>query len=204
MDFNVEAANWDNERRIKRAKIIAEEIRNTVKTECHHNALEFGCGTGLISFNLYDSFNNITLVDTSSGMIDVVNEKIQNIRVKNMSALQIDISKDLSLLGKFDVIYTSMVLHHIKDTKTTLKSLYSLLNTGGLLCIIDLTEDDGTFHKMDKNFDGHNGFNQDSLIKLLTEVGFNEAASDVFYTGENIIDGKNYEYSLFLMTARKP
>ena len=27
MDFNIEALNWDNESRIKMAKIIAEEIR---------------------------------------------------------------------------------------------------------------------------------------------------------------------------------
>lgn len=203
MDFNVEAANWDNERRVKRAKIIAEEISKTIQIDNLYNALEFGCGTGLISFNLYDKFNSITLVDTSKGMIDVLNEKIQSNSLKNMTALQIDINNELPRIGKFNVIYTSMVLHHIKDTEITLKNLYSLLNTSGYLCIVELAEDDGTFHKMEKDFDGHNGFNQDDLKFLLNKVGFLDAVSNVFYNGENVIDGEKVKYSLFLMVGRK-
>lgn len=84
MDFSIEAANWDTERRAARAKIIAEEIRRAVKIEKHYTALEFGCGTGLVSFNLFDWFENITLVDTSKGMIDIVDQKIQGSPVKNI------------------------------------------------------------------------------------------------------------------------
>jgi ubiquinone/menaquinone biosynthesis C-methylase UbiE len=203
MDFNAEALNWDNERRAKRAKIIAEEISKTVQIESHYNALEFGCGTGLVSFNLYNKFESITLFDTSKGMIDVLNQKIQNSCVKNMTALYSDINKETPMIGKFDVIYTSMALHHIKDTETTLRNLFTLLKNGGHLCIVELTEDDGTFHKLEEGFDGHNGFNQIYLKGLLGDVGFHDVASNVFYNGEKIIDGQNVKYSLFLMVGEK-
>lgn len=136
-------------------------------------------------------------------MIDVLNEKIQNSSIKNMFALHMDINNEPPKIGKFDIIYTSMALHHIKDTETTLKALNSLLNAGGYLFIVELTEDDGTFHKLEKDFDGHNGFNQDDLKNLLAKVGFLEVDSNVFYTGENIIDGEKVKYSLFLMIGTK-
>ncbi len=204
MDFNAKAANWDTEKRIIRAKTVAEEICKAVKIESHYHALEFGCGTGLVSFNLFDRFENITLVDTSKGMIDVVTQKIQDSHVKNMTALHTGISKEIGIIGKFDIIYTSMALHHIKDTEATLRNLFTLLNYGGCLCIVDLTEDDGTFHKHEKDFDGHNGFNQNKLKNLLGDIGFREVVSSVFYNDENIIEEKSVKYSLFLMVGKKP
>jgi len=203
MDFNLEATNWDNERRSNRAKIIVEEISKTIKIQSQYSALEFVCGTGLVSFNLCDQFSSITLIDTSKGMIDVLNEKIQHHKMINMVVVQIDINVELSLPDKYDVIYTSMALHHIKDTETTLKNLYKLLNCGGYLCIIDLTEDDGSFHKREKDFNGHNRFNQDDLKKLLNKIGFQEVVTNVFYNYENIIDGTLVKYSLFSMTCRR-
>lgn len=47
MNFNIEAINWDNERRTKRAKIIANEIIKSIQIKEQYRALEFGCGTGL-------------------------------------------------------------------------------------------------------------------------------------------------------------
>lgn len=204
MDFSIEASNWDNERRAKRAKTIAEEICKAIQTDCYCRALDFGCGTGLVSFNLYDRFESITLVDTAGGMIDVLNQKIQASGVKNMTALQMDINDQTAAIGRFDVIYTSMALHHIKDTETTLRNLFALLNNGGYLCIVELTEDDGTFHKLEENFDGHNGFDQVDLGNSLAHVGFHDVTSHVFYNGENIISGNSVKYSLFLMVGKKP
>ena len=203
MYFDAKASNWDTEKRIERSKAIAEEISKAVKIESHFHAMEFGCGTGLISFNLINSLESITLIDISKGMIDVVNQKIQDNHVKNMTALYTDINKEIGIIGKFDIIYTSMALHHIKDTETTLRNLYDLLNDGGYLCIIDLTEDDGTFHKHDKGFDGHNGFNQNNLKNLLGYIGLQEVTSNEFYKGENIVEGEILKYTLFLMVGKK-
>ena len=203
MDFNIQSASWDNEKRTKRAKVIAEQIANAVELQKHYSALEFGCGTGLISFNLYDKLKDITCIDTSKGMIDIVNSKIQQLKVNNMVAYQQNINVDMLLTPKYDLIYTSMALHHIADIDTTLTNLYKLLKKDGYLCIVDLDEDDGSFHKLENDFDGHNGFNQNQLKKVLGRIGCKELESRTFYNDVKNIDGVILNYSLFNMIGRK-
>ncbi|NEI75067.1 class I SAM-dependent methyltransferase, partial [Rhizobium lusitanum] len=68
MNFDKYAKEWDDEERINRAKIISEKIEKTIPMNKDYSVMEFGCGTGLISFNLQDKFGKITLVDSSEGM----------------------------------------------------------------------------------------------------------------------------------------
>ncbi|MGE5473898.1 MAG: class I SAM-dependent DNA methyltransferase [Ignavibacteriales bacterium] len=203
MNFNDVAEGWDTEKRISRARIIANEIFKSIKAEKVHCALDFGCGTGLISFNLCDKFDQITLVDTSKGMIDKLNTKIHDSKIQNMQAFNLDINNEFELLGKYDVIYTSMALHHIKDVKKSIEILYGLLNNDGYLCVVDLVEDDGSFHKLEKDFDGHNGFNTGEMSKVLEEVGFKNIDIYVFYEDTKDIGGLVIKYSLFIMIGKK-
>lgn len=203
MNFNKEAVNWDDENRIKRTKITANEIANSIPIEQKQRAMEFGCGTGLISFNLMDKFEHITLVDISKGMIEQLNKKILDSKVQNMTALEMDINQGAALQDKFDVIYTSLALHHISDTKLTLENLYKLLSDEGYLCIVELVEDDGSFHKLVKDFNGHNGFNQEQLKKQLEETGFKNVTTNTFYHDIKMIEGNEVAYSLFIMIGEK-
>lgn len=203
MNFNNQATNWDDERRIKRAKIIANEMMSAIPVKEKSCAMEFGCGTGLVSFNLMDRFEHITLIDTSRGMIEQLNKKIIDAKVQNMTAMEMDINKAQALQDKFDVIYTSLALHHIADTKLTLENLHRMLNNDGYLCIVELVEEDGSFHKEEKDFDGHNGFNQEDLKKLLEDAGFKSVTTNTFYHGVRMIAGDEIEYSLFIMTGKK-
>ena len=203
MSFDDYAKTWDTDKRINRAKKIANEIRNSIDSENNYSAMEFGCGTGLVSFNLYDKFKKITLIDSSNGMMEILNSKINECKVNNMVTNCVDILEEDSLDTKFDVIYNSMVLHHINDTEAIIKKFHELLNKDGYLCIVDLDEEDGSFHKKYPDFDGHNGFNQEKLKSILLKVGFNDIESNTFYYDEKIIEGQKINYSLFLMKARK-
>lgn len=203
MDFNTQALTWDNEKRTKRAKVIAEQIAQVVPLKRHYSALEFGCGTGLISFNLFDKLKDITCIDTSQGMIDVLNSKIKSFQVNNMVAYQYDINNESSLVQSFDVIFTSMALHHIVDCETTLAKLYQVLKKDGYLCIVELDEDDGSFHKAEKDFNGHNGFSQKELKMSLDKIGLEELESHTFLKDEKMIDEVRVDYSLFIMKGKK-
>lgn len=204
MAFDIDSLTWDSERRKNRAKLIAEEISKSIQEEKQYTALEFGCGTGLLSFCLNDKFEMITLVDTSKGMIDVLNAKIEKYKINNMKSYQIDLNKNNILPdNSYDIIYTSMALHHIIDTETTIRNLYKLLKKDGYLCIVELDEDDGSFHKEEKGFNGHNGFNQNILKNLLLEIGFEEVKVNTFYNGKKFVGEVNVKYSLFLMVGRK-
>lgn len=204
MDFNAKAANWDNETRIKRAKMVADEITKSINIEEQYSALEFGCGTGLVSFNLKDKFKHITLIDVSENMMEVLNSKIRDSKVNNMTPILTDINKNAEVIGdKYDVIYTSMALHHIVDVRPTLENLYKMLKDNGYFCIAELVEDNGSFHRSEEGFSGHHGFNQEVLKDMLEEIGFKDVKSHIFYSDVKVVENLKVKFSLFLMIVRK-
>ncbi|SFM16015.1 class I SAM-dependent DNA methyltransferase [Pelosinus propionicus] len=203
MNFDMRSTSWDTEKRVKRAEVIAKQIAHTVKLKKSYSALEFGCGTGLISFQLYDKLKDITCIDTSQGMIEALNAKIQQNKAVNITAYLHNIDDSHQLTPTYDLIYTSMALHHITDIDTTLANLYKLLKADGQLCIVDLDEDDGSFHKLEPDFTGHHGFNQSRLKEILGQIGFKEAASHTFYKDVKNINGDEFQYSLFIAMGRK-
>lgn len=203
MNFDEEAKNWDTDKKVKRAKVVAQEIINSIEIDKKYSAMEFGCGTGLVSFNIYDKFKKVTLIDSSKGMIDVLNSKIKEHKIDNMFGKHLDLCNGDSMDESFDVIYTSMALHHIEDIKDIVKKLYELLNDDGYLCIVDLNEEDGSFHGDHHDFHGHNGFKQEKLKKVLEDAGFRKVESNTFYHDIKVVEGKKVNYSLFLMVARK-
>ena len=202
MNFDDVAREWDNEKRIERAKVIANKIKRTISVTESKMAMEFGCGTGLISFNLSDVFENITLIDNSQGMINIVNEKIKKLNLKNINSYCYDLIEN-SLDEKYNVIYSSMALHHIVDIDKLLKKFYNMINSNGTLCIVDLNEDDGRFHKNEVGFNGHNGFSQEWMKNILETNGFSNVKSQTFYKSTREIDEEELKYSLFIMTADK-
>ncbi len=202
MSFDQYARKWDNEGHIQRATEIAKEIEHRLSQNHYKSALEFGCGTALVGFNLKHKFDQLLLVDSSEGMIQIANEKIAATASENLKAIHMDIV-DTPLNEKFNVVYSSMVLHHIGNIEAVLGVFYELLEEGGELCIVDIDEEDGSFHDNFPDFKGHNGFNHQDLIRKIKKVGFKETKIESFYFGEKIDKGESVPYSLFILNAAK-
>lgn len=204
MHFDSKAKNWDNSLdKIERAKVFAKEITDFIQPKKSATALEFGCGTGLLSFELKNAFNSITLVDNSVGMIDVLKEKIEKHKIKNFNPLTINLLEDKFNLKSVDVIYTLMTLHHINDLDAIFKIFNTLLNTNGYLCIADLVKEDGSFHPKEMNFDGHTGFDKDKLSSILLKNGFKIEYYTICYEVEKVRENQLKKYPLFLLIAKK-
>jgi len=204
MNFDNEARDWDKDpEKIERARIFAKEIVDFLKPDKTMNAFEFGCGTGLLSFQLKDYFKTITLADNSEGMIKVLQEKIVKEGVKNFKPLHIDsLNGDLKT-NEYDVIYTLMTLHHIPDVNSFVNVFNSILKKGGYLCIADLVKEDGSFHSEHANFDGHNGFDRNELSVLLAKNNFNVEYYKEPFEIVKTTDDKDRIYPLFLMICKK-
>jgi SAM-dependent methyltransferase len=204
MDFDKAAPEWDAvPMRSERAGIAAEGIRGRLGGIKRARAFEFGCGTGLLSFFLKDDFDEIVLLDSSAGMIEALRRKIEDFGVGNMLPILGAIEDSAGIVGKADIAYSLMALHHAEELDSTLKSLYSILNSGGLLCIVDLDKDDGSFHKDEMDFRGHHGFDQRELGDRLRGLGFGDIRSAIIYQNARIVDGVERFYPLFLMSAVK-
>ena len=199
-DFDSKAKKWDEvPGRVERAQAVAAAIREQVALSRAMSALEYGCGTGLLSFALQAELGQITLADSSSGMLEVLRQKIAHGGMPNMTPVQLDLAVDPVPAERFDLIYTLMTLHHIPDTTTILGCFHTLLQPGGILCIADLDKEDGSFHSHEVDFDGHNGFDRTELSVGLEQAGFTNICFSTCY--EMIKDER--KYPLFLAVAEK-
>jgi len=204
MNFDEEALVWDKDpKKIERAKIVAKEIVNHIKPNQKLNALEFGCGTGLLSFELKNDFNRITLADNSEGMINVLLKKIQTTGVENFDPILVDLQKDDIKISKHDVIYTLMTLHHIPDLNSLLKKFNSIIVENGYLCVADLVKEDGSYHAHENDFNEQNGFEREELTRKLLYNNFKVEYYNVCLVIEKEVDNKVKKYPLFLMICKK-
>ena len=202
MYFDDESKKWDTEYRVERAKKVSAEIETYLEEKDNLRALEFGCGTGLISENLTHRFSSILMMDLSEGMIEQLKLKIEKNNIKNMKTWYGDLF-EFHDNAKFDVIYTSMAFHHIEDLPKVTEKLCELLNKNGKLIVVDLCPDDGSFHDEVHGFSGHNGFKLVDMEDLLNKGGFEVIGSRVFYSGTKETEGKEHPYQLFSMCGIK-
>lgn len=160
--------------------------------------MEYGAGTGLLSFELADELGSILLTDSSSGMLDVALAKVSASGVARMAVRALDLTRDPLPVERFDIVYSMMTLHHVPDTRDLLGKLYTLLNDGGYLCIADLDAEDGSFHGLD--VDVHHGFDRDALGAALRDAGFDDVRFD---TCLQIPKGAR-SYAVFLAVGQRP
>lgn len=200
--FDSKARQWDDnpvfrERGLK----IAEAIRKAVPLHRHMSALDYGCGTGLLSFPLRDELGAILLADSSSGMLDVVAEKIAAQGVTNMTPVKLDLLIDPPPAQRFDLIVSAMTLHHVPDTDHILRIFHDLLQPGGTLCIADLDQEDGSFHGPE--VDVHPGFDRGDLSLRATQAGFSDMQFQTVFSIAKEYETGTRNYPVFLMTARR-
>jgi len=202
-DFDERARDWDSDpQKVERAYVVADVIRNTVPLSGDMNALEYGCGTGLLSFALQGDLGQITLADTSQGMLEVLEEKIAASGVTNMHPIRLDLSVDPIPDEKYHITYSLMVLHHIHDAKGILSKFYDVLEPNGYLIVADLDKEDGSFH-IDGATDVHKGFGQWELQKWVENAGFGNVKFSMAYEIKREIDSREKMFPVFLMVAQK-
>ena len=198
--FDERAATWDDDpAHVERSQVVAGAIRDAVPLDSSVRLLEYGAGTGLVSQALRDTVGPITMADTSAGMRKVVDDKITagliadaRVRDLDLTSAPLPASEE-----RFDLIVTVLTLHHLPRLEPVLSNFATLLAEGGHLAIVDLDEDDGTFHG--DGFDGHHGFDHDALANDLGKAGFTNIS---FQRCHQIVrDG--HTYPLFLATATR-
>jgi 2-polyprenyl-3-methyl-5-hydroxy-6-metoxy-1,4-benzoquinol methylase len=201
-NFDSRAREWDsNPVFVERGETIAAAIRAVVPLNRSMRALDYGSGTGLLSFPLHEALGHITLKDSSAGMLAVAQEKISAQGVTNMTVRQADLTAEPLPQERYDIIVSAMTLHHIPDTRGILDVFRDLLAHDGWLCIADLDQEDGSFHGTEVQV--HHGFDRAALATLAAEAGFGEVRFETVFeiTKEGAVGSRCYP--VFLMVARR-
>ena len=169
-EFDARAREWDKDKmHMDRSVAIAAKIEKMIPINTSMKALEYGAGTGLLSFLLKDRFSGITLMDSSQEMIKVCVEKTEYFKTNHILPIWFDLEhKDYD--DRFDIIYNQMVLHHVNDYEAIIYTFHSMLNPGGYLAIADLYTEDGSFHGPAAKV--HLGFDPEKLTEIFENAGF--------------------------------
>lgn len=171
-DFDSIAARWDLEpRRVQLARAVADMIVREASPKPDMKGLDFGCGTGLVTLVLSTQLQEIVAADSSKGMLDQLSVKLAEADISNVQPLLLDLECAQPIPGPFDLIVSSMTMHHIEDVGPLFKKFRAALRSGGALCIADLETEDGHFHD-DPTGIQHHGFAVAEMEQLFRDAGF--------------------------------
>lgn len=202
--FDEKAATWDeNPLRVKLAHDVAEALIREIKPTRHMDALDYGCGTGLVTLRLQPFVKSIIGVDSSKGMLDIITAKVKNQGLKNVGTQLVDFEKNEKVDGKFHLVESCMTLHHMREPAVLFRPLYDLLLPGGCLGITDLDKEDGLFHD-DNTGVFHFGFERAYVKNLFEKNGFREVRDITAATVVKDIAGKGErKFPVFLIIGKK-
>ncbi len=205
--FDDMAGTWDEKpERIERTRVVAERLRATLDLDRVDGGLEYGCGTGQLSFALADDLPHCLLMDTSVEMLKAAERGIVERALpwdterRNFATHSPDHPVAIT-----DLIFSLQVLHHVDDLETTIANMYRALTPGGQLALMDLPAGSAGFHRgsgHDRADNPHlDGIDRVELGRLLETSGFMDITWHEGIQLEREDDGENVTYTLFLVTA---
>lgn len=195
--FNAIAAEWDKaDMRVQIAKSVFSTLVSRIALNKSMSILDFGAGTGLLSFQIATMVKDVTGIDLAQNMLE-------QIRLKNSIELSVNpICQDIlvdPLADKFNGIVSSMATHHVEDIGALYKAFYNHLKEDGFIAIADLDKEDGSFHTHGNNGVHHFGFDREELRVIAEEAGFKNIR---FHHAHSIEKGEK-SYSIFLLVAMR-
>jgi len=195
--FDNAAAQWDQgDTRQNIAQSVFQTIVSRIALDNTMNIMDFGAGTGLLSFKIAPIVHSVTGVDLSEKMLEQITAKNSDTVCVKVACQNI-ISEPL--VEQFNGIVSSMAMHHVEDTASLFKTFYSHLKRGGFVALADLEAEDGSFHSHGNEGVCHFGFERDGLRGTMEKAGFTNVRFHHAYT----VDKETQNYPIFVVTAIK-
>ncbi|MDD4854689.1 MAG: class I SAM-dependent methyltransferase [Sulfuricurvum sp.] len=195
--FNQAAEGWDNgEIRQNIAQSVFQTIVSRIALLNSMNIMDFGAGTGLLSFKIAPMVHSVTGIDLSEKMLEQITAK--NSDTVHVRAVCQDIM-NTPLDETFHGIVSSMAMHHVEDTAALFETFYVHLKRDGFIAIADLEAEDGSFHTHGNEGVHHFGFERDCLRKTIEKAGFEHVRFHHAYT----VEKEMQSYPVFVVTAIK-
>lgn len=122
--------------------------------------LDVGSGPGVAAVALASAFPGASAVavDASAPLLELVHDRAVAHGVGERVHIEVaDLEQSLDALGAADVVWASMVLHHVASPVDTLRQLHDVMRPGGLLAIVEFGR--GARGSLPVGFDvGNDGF----------------------------------------------
>ncbi|TPX58651.1 hypothetical protein SpCBS45565_g07935 [Spizellomyces sp. 'palustris'] len=196
-DFNDKAAKWDENPLVhEMANKALESIQTHVPLRGDMNVLDFGCGTGNLSFLLLPFVQHVHGIDSAEGMIEQFQKKIQQGGQTRLSCEALNLSEPYpkQLSTQYDLIVSHVAFHHIENVPGMINLLASHIKPGGYLVISDLqkTPTAEEFHsKKQADTVFHHGFDPERLEAWMrADLSTVEIHKDAYTVKKKVDDGQ--------------
>ncbi len=202
--FDEAAAQWDNNpTRVNLARAVGEAIGRAVPLQPDWRALDYGAGTGLLTLNLQPRVASIVALDSSTAMLEKLTQKLAAAAITNVQARHWDLEARPFHESGFDLVVSSMTLHHLRNVPLVFSRLSEILKPGGWLAVADLDTENGSFHgPSDDVF--HHGFERAQIADWLAGARLKwVSVSDAHSLSKPDATGQERSYGIFLAVAQK-
>jgi malonyl-CoA O-methyltransferase len=139
LNFSKHAHHYDNYARIQQraAAQMMKFVPEYLLEKEHIRILEIGCGTGLVSRNLVNVFDNASffITDISEEMIDTCEQELPEYARSRTKFFTLDgqTPTDLADSEPFDLIISGFTLHWFQNPQETLNQWFDLLAEDGCM-----------------------------------------------------------------------
>lgn len=194
--FKEKAVKYDSEDWDEEIAAIGKMILAEIPFHDEMHIMDFGAGTGLLSSQVAPMVQKITAVDVSEAMLEQLSRKPE--LKKKVEVVCQDIMTT-PIDGKFDMIISTFAMHHIQDTDKLIQTFAECLAPGACIALVDIDEEDGSFHSEDNVGVFHKGFNRNHLKTLLQRHSFEH----IDFVQTHFFTWDEREYSAFFVTASR-
>ena len=179
---------WDKrskryDKNIKKHDSLYEKTIDSTKSLLTNSdvVLDFACASGEMSLDIAPHVKRIHGIDVSFKMIELANQKANDLNVENIKFNQIDVFDQRLESNSFSAILAFNIFHLLDDAPKVLARLNDLLTPGGLLisqtpCL------------------GHRGRFFKSIVNLAQKLGLAPTIRSLRIPElESLVSGNNFE-----------
>lgn len=136
--FSTKSADWDDLYERPSFKDRLSLFNNAIHQKLPVNSLvlDYGCGTGVLSYSLSETGYKVIGLDVSAGMIDICQNKLETVD-QGTPPPEFQHINENSNISKYvnscDGIVSSSVLEYVKDDTTALRQFNAILKPNGIL-----------------------------------------------------------------------
>ncbi len=188
---------WFNERANEYDRTLGDQKRHLEmldlavqmsKVKDREHVLDIGCGTGLLSLKFLQAANcTVSCIDLAHDMLNICKNRLGELNLASRVTIKQGDIADLEFEDStFDIVASTVTLHHLKDKQPAINKIYRILKPKGRFVLGDLDVDTSGDLKDVERLRHILDFLKDELSSALEEGGV-DAFIKTYDTGKKHI-----------------
>jgi len=139
---------WSNEYdstlgKVKRHQELLDLVVKLSGVKDNDTVLDIGCGTGLLSLKFLDKARcKVFGIDSSENMLAIFNRKIEKLSLGKRITTRLEDASSLKFQhDTFDIVASTVTLHHLKNKYPSVKKIHDIVKPGGRFVVGDINVD---------------------------------------------------------------